>query len=198
MLPLLRILLIEQDQATLKELSTNLSKAIPNFERDDIHIDILERFTLKDAITSVEEDGDIQAVVLSWDLQNKVGERTYSRFIEQLKAIRLELPVYVIGDDTKGLEIVNESEEIESFFFKDEVISDPEAILGYMINDFDDRSETPFWTAYRRYVGESNDSWHTPGHVVALALETRLILKTSISFMAAMCLLAICRYLSIR
>uniref|UniRef100_UPI0038F5FF11 hypothetical protein n=1 Tax=Streptomyces turgidiscabies TaxID=85558 RepID=UPI0038F5FF11 len=83
----------------------------------------------------------------------------YSRFIEQLKAIRLELPVYVIGDDTEGLEIINESEEIESFFIKDEVISDPEAILGYVINDFDDRSETPFWTAYRRYVGEANDSW---------------------------------------
>ena len=149
MLPILRILLIEQDPTTLQELSTNLSKTIPNFERDDIHIDIIERLELKQALESVEEDGDIQAVVLSWDLQNKVGERTYSRFIEQLKGIRLELPVYVIGDDTKGLEIVNESEEIESFFFKDEVISDPEAILGYMINDFDDRSETPFWTAYQ-------------------------------------------------
>lgn len=33
-----------------------------------------------------------------------------------------------------------------------------------MINDFDDRAETPFWTAYRSYVGEANDSWHTPGH----------------------------------
>ena len=164
MLPLLRILLIEQDPSILKELSTNLSKTIANFERSDIHIDIIERLELKEALDCVEEDGDIQAVVLSWDVQNKVGEKMYSRFIEQLKRIRLELPVYVIGDDTKGLEIVNESEEIESFFFKDEVISDPEAILGYMINDFDDRSETPFWTAYRRYVGESNDSWHTPGH----------------------------------
>ncbi|KKK85002.1 hypothetical protein LCGC14_2777660, partial [marine sediment metagenome] len=163
MLPLLRILLIEQDPITLQELSTNLSKTIPNFERSDVHIDIIECLELKQALACVEADGDIQAVVLSWDVHNK-GERTYSRFIEQLKGIRLELPVYVIGDDTKGLEIVNESEEIESFFFKDEVISDPEAILGYMINDFDDRSETPFWTAYRRYVGEANDSWHTPGH----------------------------------
>ena len=164
MLPLLRILLIEQDPITLQELSKNLTKAIPNFERDDIHIDIIEQLELKQALECVVEDGDIQAVVLSWDAHNKAGERTYSRFIEQLKGIRLELPVYVIGDDSEGLEIINESEEIESFFFKDEVISDPEAILGYMINDFDDRSETPFWTAYRRYVGESNDSWHTPGH----------------------------------
>ena len=164
MLPLLRILLIEQDPVTLQALSANLSITIPNFERSDIHIDIIECLELKQALECVEKDGDIQAVVLSWDVHNKVGERTYSRFIEQLKAIRIELPVYVIGDDTKGLEIVNESDDIESFFFKDEVMSDPEAILGYMINDFDDRAETPFWTAYRRYVGESNDSWHTPGH----------------------------------
>ena len=118
MLPLLRILIIEQDPATLQGLSTNLSKTIPNFERDDIHIDIIECLELKRALEHVEEDGDIQAVVLSWDMHNKVGERMYSRFIEDLKAIRLELPVYVIGDDTKGLEIVNESEEIESFFLK--------------------------------------------------------------------------------
>lgn len=164
MLPILRILLIEQDPSVLQELSANLSKTIINFEREDIQIDITECLVLTQALEFITEDGDIQAVVLSWDANNKSGEQVYSRFIEQLKQIRIELPVYVVGDDTKGLEIINESEEIESFFFKDEVISDPEAILGYMINDFDDRSETPFWTAYRRYVGEANDSWHTPGH----------------------------------
>lgn len=118
MLPLLRILLIEQDPVTLQLLSTNLSKTIPNFERSDIDIDIIERIELKEALECVEEDGDIQAVVLSWDVNNKVGERIYSRFIEQLKKIRIELPVYVIAEDTEGLKIVNESEEIESFFLK--------------------------------------------------------------------------------
>jgi lysine decarboxylase/arginine decarboxylase len=73
MLPLLRILLIEQDPSTLKELSTNLSKVIPNFERNDIHIDIIEYLELEQALECVKEDGDIQAVVLSWDVQNKVG-----------------------------------------------------------------------------------------------------------------------------
>jgi arginine decarboxylase len=48
MLPILRILLIEQDPVTLQELSTNLSKTIVNFERDDIHIDIIERLELRD------------------------------------------------------------------------------------------------------------------------------------------------------
>ncbi|QTH64527.1 aminotransferase class V-fold PLP-dependent enzyme [Psychrosphaera ytuae] len=164
MLPLFRILVIEQDPTVLQELATNLTKTVANFERQDIDIDFIECLELSKALEFIQEDGDIQAVVLSWDINKKSEERTYSQFIERLKETRIELPVYVIGDDTKGLEIVNESEDIESFFFKDEVISDPEAILGYMINDFDDRSETPFWTAYRRYVGESNDSWHTPGH----------------------------------
>ena len=75
MLPLLRILLIEQDPATLKELSTNLEKTIPNFERSDVDIDIIECIELKQALKYVEEDGDIQAVVLSWDVLNN-GERT--------------------------------------------------------------------------------------------------------------------------
>lgn len=130
MLPVLRILLIEHEPAVLQALSTNLSKIIPNFEREDVHIDIIECLELTKALEHVTEDGDIQAVVLSWDANNKNGKQVYSHFIEQLKSIRLELPVYVIGDDTKGLEIVNGTEDIESFFFKDEVISDPEAILA--------------------------------------------------------------------
>ncbi len=89
MLPVLRILLIEQEPAVLQALSSNLSKTIPNFEREDVQIDIIECLELSKALEHVTEDGDIQAVVLSWDVHNKSGEQTYSRFIEQLKSIRL-------------------------------------------------------------------------------------------------------------
>ena len=84
--------------------------------------------------------------------------------IDAIKRIRPELPVYVLGDAVKGLDIVNQANGIESFFYRNDIISDPESILGYIINDFDDRNETPFWTEYKDYVVESNDSWHTPGH----------------------------------
>ena len=46
MLPLLRILLIEQDPATLKELSTTIAKVILILSGDD-DIDIIECIELK-------------------------------------------------------------------------------------------------------------------------------------------------------
>ncbi|MHC9511607.1 aminotransferase class I/II-fold pyridoxal phosphate-dependent enzyme [Kangiella sp. M94] len=164
MLPLLKILLIEDDGSILSELSSNLTRTITNFERTDVTIEVINCPDLVTGIEHIQEDGDIQAVILSWQIRENAIANRYAQFISQLKSIRLELPVYVLGDDSKGLDIVNESEDIESFFFKDDVLSDPESILGYIINDFDDRCETPFWTAYKRYVAESNDSWHTPGH----------------------------------
>lgn len=164
MLPLLKILLIEDDKSILSELTHNLSKTIDNFERTDVTLEVIECDTLAKGLEHIHHDGDIQAVILSWQIRENAIANRYAQFISELKSIRLELPVYVLGDDSKGLDIVNESEDIESFFFKDDVLSDPESILGYIINDFDDRCETPFWTAYKRYVAESNDSWHTPGH----------------------------------
>lgn len=164
MLPLLKILLIEDDKSILSELTHNLSKTIDNFERTDVTLEVIECDTLAKGLEYIHDDGDIQAVILSWQIRENAIANRYAQFISELKSIRLELPVYVLGDDSKGLDIVNESEDIESFFFKDDVLSDPESILGYIINDFDDRCETPFWTAYKRYVAESNDSWHTPGH----------------------------------
>lgn len=85
--------------------------------------------------------------------------------------------VYVIGDDMKGLEIVNELEEIEFFFFKDEVILDFEVILGYMINDFDDRLEILFWIVYCCYVGELNDLWYIFGYSGGVSFRNFLYIK---------------------
>lgn len=174
MLPLLKILLIEDDKSILSELTHNLSKTIDNFERTDVTLEVIECETLAKGLEHIHDDGDIQAVILSWQIRENAIANRYAQFISELKSIRLELPVYVLGDDSKGLDIVNESEDIESFFFKDDVLSDPESILGYIINDFDDRCETPFWTAYKRYVAESNDSWHTPGTVAVLVSEIPL------------------------
>lgn len=173
MLPILKVLVIEDDLSLLGQIAENFSKAIVNFERKDLDLVVLEAESISQAINIIREDGDVQAVVLSWDVsasweeisETKTGKiQNNASIIEAIKKIRIELPVYVLGDDTKGLEIVNESREIESFFYRNDIISDPEFILGYILNDFDDRAQTPFWTAYKKYVGESNDSWHTPGH----------------------------------
>lgn len=173
MLPSLKILVIEDDLELLATITENLSKSITSFERTDIELLVSGVSCVRDALNDLKDDGDIQAIVLSWDVTaswQELGETREDKIennaaiIDAIKKLRQELPVYILGDDAKGLEIINESKDIESFFFRNDIISDPESIMGYILNDFDDRSQTPFWTPYRKYVAESNDSWHTPGH----------------------------------
>ena len=107
-------------------------------------------------------DGDIQAVILNWETEESLSHD--ESVIKAIKAIRHELPVYVAGEDDIGFDIVKRSSQIEAFFAIQDIAADPESTLAYIVNDFDDRSETPFWTAYKKYAVETNDSWHTPGH----------------------------------
>lgn len=172
-LPELKILVIDTDQDRQEQISSSIMTCAGNFERTDILIEVIGASSVTEALKHVETDGDIQAVILSWDPERRAddldetGRRQITGttgLIERIKEIRISVPIYILGDERIGLSIVNESEDIEAFFFMDDIISDPESILGYILNDFDDRARTPFWTAYRKYVTENNDSWHTPGH----------------------------------
>lgn len=172
-LPILKILVIENDKNRLERISASIATCVGNFERTDIMIQVIEAPSVLSAIRNIESDGDIQAVVLSWDVEGRWEEdrddnkgmiHNNTDIIDEIKRVRVSVPIYILGDENIGLDIVNESADIESFFFLDDIISDPESILGYILNDFDDRAQTPFWTAYKKYVTENNDSWHTPGH----------------------------------
>ncbi|MEW9798887.1 aminotransferase class V-fold PLP-dependent enzyme [Alteromonas sp. CYL-A6] len=170
MLPTLKILLIEDSEALLNQLTAQLMSAINAFDRRDINVEILGVCSVSDGLRLVLDDGDIQAVVFNWDAtpgnsdSATQAQSDHASVVSAIKAVRHELPIYVVSDVQEGLDIVNQTAGIESFFYRSDVLSDPESMLGYIINDFDDRSETPFWSAYKKYVTESNDSWHTPGH----------------------------------
>ncbi|MCU7555611.1 aminotransferase class V-fold PLP-dependent enzyme [Alteromonas sp. ASW11-19] len=173
MLPKLKILVVEDSDELLEQLSASIRSTIDFFDRPDIEVSVTEAISVTEALRQVREDGEIQAVVFSWDTrvtEVDIGGDSDAQVannavvINAIKYIRPELPVYVLGDAVKGLDIVNEAGSMESFFYRNDIISDPESIVGYIINDFDDRNETPFWTAYKEYVLEANDSWHTPGH----------------------------------
>jgi len=179
-LPKLKILVIEDDPELLHQITENMTLCIGNFERTDVIIEVLEAPTISSALAQTEKDGEIQAFVLSWDIEGRRDEIEEGKkgvikdnvaIINALKAIRIEVPIYILADDSIGLDIVNTSNDIESFFFRDDIILDPESILGYILNDFDDRSQSPFWTAYKKYVTENNDSWHTPGHSGGLSFR---------------------------
>ncbi len=179
-LPVLKILIIENDTALLEEISRNILRCADNFARADVTIETLCTSSISQALQCIEDDIDIQAVVLSWDIDAHWDDdistdssviRNNTDIITAIKAIRVSLPIYILGDDTMGLDIINESIDIESFFFRDDIMQDPESILGYILNDFDDRCQTPFWDAYKSYITEANDSWHTPGHSGGLSFR---------------------------
>ncbi len=173
MTPKVKILILEDDNQLLDAISESLKKSIQSFERSDLEFELIECSNAACMVENLSQDGDIQAVILSWDVKakweeinlNQTGEIEHNAaLIQAIKSIRQEIPVYVLGDDEKGMKIVNESINIESFFYRNDIINDPEFIMGYILNDYDDRIQTPFWTPYKKYVIESNDSWHTPGH----------------------------------
>jgi len=179
-LPVLKILIIEKDPDLLKKIVESILHCVHRFNRKDIVIETItaENFSaIQDTITN---DVDIQAVIFSWDSEapwhtsDSSGTDSILKscdIIAAIKAIRVSLPIYILGEESKGLEIIDESIDIESFFFRDDIIADPESILGYILNDFDDRCQTPFWNAYKSYITEANDSWHTPGHSGGLSFR---------------------------
>ena len=118
MLPQLKILIIEDSAELLEQLSTSIRSTTELFDRPDSEITVVEASSVATALDSVHNDGEIQAVVFSWDTevrQFEIGGEGKGKVdnnavvIKAIKAIRPELPVYVLGDAIKGLDIVNQA-----------------------------------------------------------------------------------------
>ena len=160
--PCLKVLIIDHNKTRLITTQQHLESVVSVLDRSDLSLEFLAVNSESAAVTELDNDGDIQAVLLSWEtLGDSLRD---SSIIDAIKSRRLEVPVYVTGEDEVGFDIVSRSSKIEAFFALHDIASDPESCLAYIINDYDDRSETPFWTAYKKYAVETNDSWHTPGH----------------------------------
>ena len=132
MLPQLKILIIEDSAELLEQLATSIRSTTELFDRPDIELTVVEADSVQNALEVVHNDGDIQAVVFSWDTEVKafeIGESGNGKVqnnavvIEAIKNIRPELPVYVLGDAIKGLDIVNQTTGMESFFYRNDIIS---------------------------------------------------------------------------
>ncbi|WP_414830957.1 aminotransferase class I/II-fold pyridoxal phosphate-dependent enzyme [Alteromonas sp. H39] len=155
-------MVIDHNPTRLANTKQYLESVTHALDRDDLTLALVTASSSDEATAELYSDGDIQAAILSWETEESLSHD--ESVIDAIKAIRHELPVYVTGEDDIGFDIVKRSNRIEAFFALQDLASDPESTLAYIVNDFDDRSETPFWTAYKKYAVETNDSWHTPGH----------------------------------
>ena len=73
--PVLKILVIEDDPDLLEQITQNMAGAINSFERNDVRIEVIEAATIASAIRQIENDPNIQAVVLSWDVEGFCHQR---------------------------------------------------------------------------------------------------------------------------
>ena len=162
MIPVCKILIFNENKYNLVTEKTQLEKSLISFLDNNVDYQVIDSNSKEECFDLVSNDGDVQSIILSLDL--KTETKDVSKFLNKIQEIRSELPLYIISDDEMGMKFIEDSNDIESYFFKNDLNTDPDSIIGYIINDYRDRIQTPFWTTYKQYVVESNDSWHTPGH----------------------------------
>lgn len=117
---------------------------------------------LKDLSESKPYTGYTQGILLDWEL-NVEPEKL--ELINKIKGIRKELPIYIITSNPDGFKILEETKGmVDDFFYKPQIESDIVSIIRRLYGAFKKRASAPFWDAYKDYVEDSIDTWHTPGH----------------------------------
>jgi arginine decarboxylase len=122
----------------------------------------------------LEEDGDIQAVLLDWQLElpgHEGTETSYQdcikqRLVHRIQDFRPDIHIYTMtAFSESAVEIANMQENVNSFFFKEEILQDPRSILDRIfLKNLANKMHAPFWDAYHQYIEKATDTWHPPGH----------------------------------
>ena len=162
----LHILVVDNQEYYLNEIENNLKNAIGKTPLDDIKIEIERAKTPAEVREHYMKNPNIQAVFLDWSLNNTLEEKNPTPdLLEWMKKFRPKIPIYIITNTRYGIDIANQTKAVyDAYFTKDELNKKPTDILGRVLNDFNYRRKTPFWSAFKQYVDGFSDSWHTPGH----------------------------------
>ncbi|MDR1056881.1 MAG: hypothetical protein LBL90_13975 [Prevotellaceae bacterium] len=125
------------------------------------------------------EHGDIQAILIGRNIPN------VETLIEKIQYIRSGVHIFMItmGEEAYGLynprlhniHIIQQN-DLENNYCQE---------LQRIINTFNERRRTPFWSAYREYVEKANYSWHTPGHAGGLSFKNSPYLQSFYNFYGA-------------
>jgi hypothetical protein len=69
MVPQIKVVVLEDDLSLLQQIGLSLQKSIGNFERHDMNFQVLECSSAADCLRLIKDDGDVQAVIMSWDIR---------------------------------------------------------------------------------------------------------------------------------
>lgn len=169
--PVSRVLVINDEKLVLKEFIKGLNAAAKSIE-NPFGIVFSGVTTACEALESVEQDGDIQALLIDdklYSLNDKNGhacdlQMTALELIQKISALRPELNIYVLIAQEQEGEVVDAlfSETVEGYFYREE--QDYRGIYRILNAQIQEKARTPFYDQLKHYVLMAKDAWHTPGH----------------------------------
>ena len=169
--PVSRILIINDEKLILKELVKGLNTAAKSIE-NPLGLVFSGVTTAQEALHSIEQDGDIQAVIVDdklYTLRNH-GQKardlqmTALELVHRINCFRPELNVYILIAQEQEGEVVDAlfSETVDGYFYREE--RDYRGMYRILNAQLQEKTHTPFYDQLKKYVLMAKDAWHTPGH----------------------------------
>ncbi len=169
--PVSRVLVINDEKLILKAFVKGLNAAAKSIE-NPFGIVFTGATTACEALTSIEQDGDIQALVVDDKLYTLDSENGHARhlqmtaleLIQKISLMRPELNIYVLIAQEREGEVVDAlfSEAVDGYFYREE--QDYRGIYRILNAQIQEKARTPFYDQLKHYVLMAKDAWHTPGH----------------------------------
>jgi arginine decarboxylase len=170
--PASRILVINDEHLVLREFVKGLNAAARSLD-NPLGIGFLGVTTAKEALSVIEKDGDLQAVLVDDTLYSlgKNGNGTRKKLqmsalalVQRITRFRPELDVYILIAQEKEDDVVDKlfTESVDGYFYREE--RDYRGIYRILNAQIQERARTPFYDQLKNYVWMAKDQWHTPGH----------------------------------
>jgi len=166
--PVSRVLIINDEPLVLREFVKGLNAAARSLD-NPLGITFSGVGNARDALATIEEDGDLQAVVVDdklYTLKQKNAKKEMSalELVKRVTRFRPELDVYILIAQEQEDEIVDAlfAEAVDGYFYREE--RDYRGMYRILNAQVQERSRTPFYDQLKNYVWMAKDSWHTPGH----------------------------------
>ncbi|MBX3630098.1 MAG: aminotransferase class I/II-fold pyridoxal phosphate-dependent enzyme [Nitrosomonas sp.] len=169
--PVSRVLVINDEKLILKAFVKGLNAAAKSIE-NPFGIIFCGVTTVHEALQSIEQDGDIQALVVDDKLYTLDSGNRHARhlqmtaleLVQKISLIRPELNIYVLIAQEREGEVVDAlfSETVDGYFYREE--QDYRGIYRILNAQIQEKARTPFYDQLKHYVLMAKDAWHTPGH----------------------------------
>src|ERR1041384_744449 len=173
-----RILVINDEHLVLREFVKGLNAAARALD-NPLGIIFTGVTTAKEALSVIESDGDLQAVLVDDTLyslaRNNGKEKDQDRkekqlqtsaleLVQRITRFRPELDVYILIAQEKEDDVVDAlfAEAVDGYFYREE--RDYRGIYRILNAQIQERARTPFYDQLKNYVWMAKDQWHTPGH----------------------------------